>query len=248
MFHKLRKKTSLLEKLESHIIAKDGCWLTDLLTLKNGHTQINVEGKMKATHRVAYEIYKGEIPDGMYVLRTCKNPGCINPEHLFLDSSHTATREYEIKPINERLESHIITKDGCWLTNLALSHGYPVLRKTSPGGKGKNLMASRLMYEAHHGQIPEGMLVCHSCDNPTCVNPEHLFLGTHKDNTQDMLRKNREARGDKLPQTKLTSEQVKEIKLLLAEGSLNNGKIGKLFGVTSTTIWDIKNGITWKHI
>ncbi|TAF00895.1 MAG: HNH endonuclease [Oscillatoriales cyanobacterium] len=109
-------------------------------------------------------------------------------------------------------------------------------------------MASRLMYEAHHGQIPEGMLVCHSCDNPTCVNPEHLFLGTHKDNTQDMLRKNREARGDKLPQTKLTSEQVKEIKLLLAEGSLNNGKIGKLFGVTSTTIWDIKNGITWKHI
>lgn len=242
---KTRAKTPFLQRLESHIISKDGCWLTDLLTLKNGKTQIGIEGKMKSTHRVVYEIYKGEIPDGMYVHHTCQNPGCINPDHLFLSSSKG---QYKTRPINERLESCIISKNDCWLTNLALSNGYPVLRVTSSGGKSRNLRVSRLMYEAYHGQIPDKMSVCHTCDNPACVNPEHLFLGTAKDNTQDMLHKNREARGDKLPQTKLTEVQVKEIKLLLAKGDLSNGKIGKLFGVHSATIGDIEKGITWKHI
>jgi hypothetical protein len=55
-------KIPVSQRLEKHIISKDGCWLTDLLILKNGTTQISVDGKMKSTHRVSYEIYKGEIP------------------------------------------------------------------------------------------------------------------------------------------------------------------------------------------
>jgi hypothetical protein len=239
---KTRAKIPFLQRLESHIISKDGCWLTDLLTLKNGKTQISIEGKMKSTHRVVYEIDKGEIPDGMYVNYTCQNPGCINPDHLFLSSSK---REYKKVDIQQRLEGHIIDKSCCWITDLASNNqGYPVIRS-----EGKTINASRLMYKLHYKtEIPKDICVCHKCDNPHCINPSHLFLGTKKENSQDMLHKNREARGDKLPQTKLTEVQVKEIKLLLAKGDLSKGKIGKLFGVSSATIWDIEKGITWKYV
>jgi hypothetical protein len=240
-------KVSVKQRLEKHIISKDGCWLTDLVKLKDGQTQICVDGKMKTTHRVSYEIYKGKIPDNMCVLHTCENIGCVNPDHLFL-GSRMEKRNYKKTPILQRLENHIVNKDNCWLTDLALSHGYPVLRSTKRGEKSKSLMASRVIYEAYYGEIPEGMFVCHHCDNPLCVNPKHLFLGTPKDNSYDMTCKGRQAKGNELPQAKLTENQVREINLLLYEGNLSTSKIAKLFGVAVNTIQDIKNGQTWKHI
>jgi hypothetical protein len=87
-----------------------------------------------------------------------------------------------------------IDNNGCWIWQHGKTEkGYGIMYIYMPGRtkKGVKRKAHRISYEAFNGPIPEGLLVCHSCDVPSCVNPEHLWLGTHKDNTQDMMRKGR---------------------------------------------------------
>src|ERR1700690_3610599 len=112
----------------------------------------------------------------------------------------------------------------------------------------------RASWVINRGKIPDGLLVCHHCDNPICTNPDHLWLGTHKQNNDDKLRKCRQANnippvrfGSKNLSSKLKEEQVQEIKRLLDEGHSSYG-IAKEFGVSKTTILRIKNGVNWSHV
>jgi DNA-binding XRE family transcriptional regulator len=149
-------------------------------------------------------------------------------------------------PISERIESHIISKENCWITDFSCSpSGYPLM-----GINRKNKLVSRVMYELHFGEIPPGMLVCHRCDNPKCVNPDHLFLGTYQDNIDDMMSKGRKAsqQGSRNSQAKLNEEKVLEIKRDLAETNLTQEKIAKKYGVSDTIICQIKNGKIWNHV
>ncbi len=105
-------------------------------------------------------------------------------------------------------------------------------------------LAHRVVYEMGHGTIPQGMHICHKCDNPPCVRPSHLFLGTPKDNHQDSYRKGRRAVGAMLPQSKLTEKDVKEI-LIDTRKYID---IGKSYNINPGTVSSIKYKIRWKHI
>lgn len=118
------------------------------------------------------------------------------------------------------------------------------LASTGNGGYGhfrvhdRLWMAHRVVWVLTFGPIPEGLHVCHHCDNPGCVNPYHLFLGTQEDNMQDSARKGRQG-------WRLSREDIPKIRKLLTQGKLTQREIGELFGVSHGTISDIKRGVRW---
>lgn len=112
--------------------------------------------------------------------------------------------------------------------------------------------AHRMSYIVHNGAIPKGMLVCHNCDQRSCINPNHLFLGTHQDNTDDMMRKGRHKvidsdRGQLNRFSKLKNEDVLQIRDLGKLGAKAQ-VIATMFGVTDRNIYDILAEKTWKHL
>jgi len=114
-------------------------------------------------------------------------------------------------------------------------------------GTRKQIGAHRLSYLIFHGELQENDVVCHSCDRPGCVKPSHLFVGTTKDNLQDMKAKDRHLKGSRNAMSKLTDQKVRQIHKLSNEG-LSQGKIAKTFGVGQSTVWKILKGERWEHI
>jgi hypothetical protein len=178
------------------------------------------------------------------------------------------------KSLEERFWEKVDKKspDECWEWKNSIINGYGTIKLN-----GKNKLTHRLSYELNVGPIPPGLFVCHTCDNPKCVNPTHLFLGTQKDNLQDASKKGRIASGnlhysrthpellargdchwckthpesylgEKNGNAKLTENQVKEIRQLYARGSITLKELGMKFGAGLSTIGYIVNHKTWKHI
>lgn len=131
-----------------------------------------------------------------------------------------------------------ILKSKCWVWVAGKSkYGYGYF---CPQGK-QMIGAHRFSWEQSNGPIPSGLCVLHTCDNPPCVSPYHLFLGTRHDNTDDMVSKQRNARGEKSGTAKLTGEQVEEI----ITSSLNGRALSKKFGVCCAQISRIRRGVEW---
>lgn len=107
----------------------------------------------------------------------------------------------------------------------------------------KMAKAHRISWELTYGSIPEGVFVCHSCDNPPCVNPNHLFLGTNADNMHDMVVKGRSSHGIDKVDAKLNEEKVRHIR----NSSMFGWELAELFGVHTSTIYCARNRTTWKH-
>ena len=114
----------------------------------------------------------------------------------------------------------------------------------------KMISTHRFCWKIHFGEISKDLCVLHTCDNPRCVNPNHLFLGTQQDNIKDMILKNRQyhPKGENNCKAKLTSYQVKQIRLFCNQKKLTQTQIGKMFNVNNPTISKIKNNKTWKII
>lgn len=133
---------------------------------------------------------------------------------------------------------------GCWLwTGNIDFYGYGRV-----GFKMKAYRASRASIMIFHGKDPKKMFVCHKCDNPACVNPEHLFLGTQKDNMEDCSRKRRTAYGSKSGTSKLTEKDVDKILILAKTTNLFHREIAEKFNVSRSLVGAIINKVRWtKH-
>ena len=133
-----------------------------------------------------------------------------------------------------------VPESGCWLWSGRL-------RGSVYGGvdvNGKCKSAHRVAYELAFGPIPEGMFVCHKCDVPICVNPAHLFVGTPKQNSEDMTAKQRQARGERLKHSRFTPRDV-----VLIRADRRGGRvIAKEYGVAKAAIDKIRSGRSWKHV
>ena len=114
--------------------------------------------------------------------------------------------------------------------------------------RGKGYLAHRLVYELCFGNIPDDLVVRHLCNNPLCCRPDHLELGTHQDNTNDMLRAQRQARGSRQGNAILDEKHIPEIIKLWNSGKFTQGDIGRMFGVNSRTISRIIVGKGWIHV
>lgn len=148
-------------------------------------------------------------------------------------------------PLIERFESNFDKVDGCWLWTGYVS---PSAKRPAFRIAGRNFIAARLSYEIYRGEIAYKLCACHSCDNGMCVNPAHLWLGTHAENMADAARKGRMHRGEANGMAKLTEDQVREIARLYATGKYSQVEVGAQFGVSYTTVHDIMTGEHWGHL
>jgi len=132
-----------------------------------------------------------------------------------------------------------VTESGCWIWTAATFHfGHGVFKL-----KGKTVKAHRVSYEIHVGEIPDGMCVLHKCDVPECVNPKHLFVGTKTDNAKDRDNKGRTTKGEQCHLSKLSKQQVAEIRTLTY---FSAKEIAKLYNVSAANIRTIRRKVTWK--
>ncbi len=115
-------------------------------------------------------------------------------------------------------------------------------------GRGSKVRAHRFAYAELVGPIPAGLNVCHRCDNPACVNPYHLFLGTTRENMLDASAKGRVRHGAKHANAVLTDKEVLEARALWAEGNLSMARIARKYRVHPVTMQDVLNRVTWKHL
>lgn len=135
-----------------------------------------------------------------------------------------------------------LTESGCWVwvRGKRAQYGLFAIR-------GKTVGAHRASYEAFKGEIPAGLVVRHTCDNPSCINPGHLILGTQKDNARDRMERGRGhvLKGENIATAKLTAEQVREIR---ASVHLSLREIASKYGIDKSNAWSIRTGKSWKHV
>lgn len=139
--------------------------------------------------------------------------------------------------------------NGCWMWNGGkFGSGYGCFYDFKIR---KQVQAHRWVFEnIKNMEIPAGMEVCHSCDNPLCVNPDHLWVGTHRENMDDMFSKNRrrEPSGEEKPNAKLTWKQVDEIRLIYSRGKIGAHRLAKMYGVSKPVIQGVIKGSLWRRI
>ena len=178
------------------------------------------------------------------VMRLDKD-GKTRPHYVSLKKTE-AQSKYEFWMAIKEVES------GCWEWQKGF-HGKTKLQSYgSLWWLGKRAKAHRKAFELINGEIPVGLCVCHTCDNPKCCNPNHLFLGTHKENIADCISKNRYRKeiGEDRYNAKLTEHDISEIRRRYQfRHPTNSGvALAREFGIVHSMVWSIVNNKKWKHV
>lgn len=160
------------------------------------------------------------------------------------DPTVVKQKQHHGMTLRERFFRYVRVKDGCWdWLGYKDANGYGRINN-----RGIPMLASRLSYMLHYGDVTEGRVVCHKCDNPSCVNPEHLFIGTQADNVRDMHDKGRARKrglsGEAHHGAKITEATVREIRSRSEATAL----LAPEYGLSRTTIDDIRKRRSWKHV
>lgn len=136
-------------------------------------------------------------------------------------------------------------RDECWLWTAGVrGDGYGAFQVEST----RQISAHRYSYTLAHGEIPNGLVVMHSCDVPLCVNPEHLSLGTNSENSADAARKGRRLPGSQNHQAKLTEKQVLQLRAQYAAGGVTHKQLAADYGISAALVSFILTRKAWKHI
>ncbi len=187
---------SVIDRIEAKLdksAGPDGCWMWLGAQGQKGGPRTTIRKKSANPRHIIWELVHGEpLPKNRQITTTCKVPQCLNPAHFALMPWHDD---------EARFWSFVQKGDGCWAwTGATFRGGYGAFRR-----QGKICHAHRVSYELANGTIeghvpghPElEVVVMHRCDNPNCVRPDHLELGTDADNIADMWRKGRGSKGAK---------------------------------------------------
>lgn len=264
-----RKSTHERFKEKYLVNEETGCWEWQA-SLTSGYGQFYYNEKQGTAHRYSYEHFNGPIPDGLHVMHKCNNSVCCNPDHLKL-GTHSDNMKHRTecgrdrwsgfrlnRPSNKtkwkttmqsRIKSSVVvnSETGCWEWQKATDkHGYGLVT-----WKCKQWFAHRFAYMAFSGVDPKHQLVRHKCDNRKCCNPEHLELGTPKDNTEDAIKRGRFPRGETSGHAKLTEQSIVAIRELKRRHPGRSGIglfLSRWMGVNDRCISAVVNGKSWSHI
>jgi hypothetical protein len=233
----LREQKPLEKRLWANVkeSTPDKCWPWIGNADQDGYAKIWVNGHNLSVYRMVWQLTYGDIPSNKSIRHKCGNNLCCNPNHLYIDNPH------------DRFWAKVNIKEPsqCWLwTGSVCPDGYGVATINK-----QHKRTHRISWELTHGTIPKGKSVLHKCDNPPCVNPTHLFLGTQQDNITDMDAKGRRgsAIGVNNGKSKLTETDIVTIRSLHKQGMVGT-KIAAQFNVHNSAIYKILNGVNWKHI
>jgi len=214
-------------------VDSNGCWIcTSHMLDKCGRFIIKRDGKKMPLHKMLFEKHKYKVPEGYTVNNTCGNNLCSNPDHLTADPMNFKTRQ----EIQWEVDSN-----GCWniTSHKPLRSGYVQLNRGEDRG-----LAHRVHYVKYKGEIPKGLIVRHTCDNRLCINPDHLIVGTYKDNMQDAIDRNRNQYGERHAKAKLKEVDVINIRTSKESTRALATKYNMGYGY----IWRVRKGEFWSRV
>lgn len=223
--------TDLLEKINQRLDKTGECWAWLGSVNQTGVPQI-WDGKLKSARRVIYELWVGDLPNEP-LASTCETLNCCNPDHLVpqskLDPAALFWQRVDIQGPNN-----------CWKWLGPVSDkGYGIFCYNN-----QKFVASRSSWQFSNPdtKLSKELFICHTCDNPPCVNPGHLFLGTPKDNMIDKVNKDRHLWGEKNGSAKLSDGQVYEMYELREEKKWSIEEIANKFNLNKSYTSNILTG------